>query len=94
MEATVRNNSMENTENNGTAFTIYPEVAQALDYLNHEETFRYFDDLLLDVERKAIDDVDAFDEEEALEIIRGMHLLRKTLRKLCPVAAFIPVRDV
>ena len=94
METTERNTTIENNENKGAGITIYPEVAQALDYLNHEETFRYFDDLLLDVERKAIDDVDAFDEEEALDIIRGMHLLRKTLRKLCPVSAFIPVRDV
>ncbi len=59
-------------------------VVRTLGYLQSEETLLYYDGLLSSCIRAAIEDSDLFTDEEALDIIRGLHHLRQDLRSLAP----------
>ncbi len=60
------------------------KVLSTLEYLQNDETVIYYDGLLATCIRAAIEDSDLFTDEEAIDIIRGLHNLRQDLRNLAP----------
>ena len=61
-------------------------VLRTLEYLQNDHTVIFYDSLLAKVIRAAIEDPDAFPDDEAIDIVRGLHNLRKALRDLVPSA--------
>lgn len=72
---------IENIEN----ISLDPVIVRAIESLQTPETNEFYDDLLMLCQRKAIEDPDLFEDDEALEIIRGFHMLRQDLRLLLPL---------
>ena len=63
---------------------INDDVIDCLEYLQDEETVTYYEIILDTCIEAAIEQLDLFDDDTALDIIRGLHNLRKDLRRLYP----------
>ncbi len=59
-------------------------IVNTLEHIQHEETARFYDELLKLCQRMAIEKPELFDDSDALKVIRGFHMLRDDLYRLQP----------